>query len=98
MRQIPVEDASVGDTIAAPIHDGQGRVLLPKGARLSSAVLSRLRGWGVNSISIEGAETGGSGKSPAELLEELDHRFAEVEDDALMAQIKDIARGHLLAP
>ena len=98
MRQIPVEEASVGDTIAAPLHDGQGRTLLPKGARLPSAVLSRLKGWGVNTITIEGEETDNSGKSPAELLEELDYRFADVEDDPLMAQIKDIARGHLLAP
>ncbi len=97
MRQIPVEEASVGDTIAAPLHDGEGRVLLPKGARLSSAVLGRLKGWGVNTIAIEGGDLDGSGKSPAELLEELDHRFADVEDDPLMVQIKDVARRHLLA-
>jgi len=29
------------------------------------------------------------------LVDELDHRFAGLEDDALMMQIKEIARGHL---
>lgn len=95
MRQIRVEEARVGDIIAEPIKDQNGRVLLPAGAKLSQAVLSRLKGWGVFALNIEGEEQQG-GKSKDELLVELDQRFAGLEDDEIMMQIKEIARGHLI--
>ena len=44
MREISVGEASVGDIVAEPVANGQGRVLLPRGAKLSAAVLSRLGG------------------------------------------------------
>ena len=56
MRQIRVEEAQVGDVIAEPIEDQNGRVLLPAGAKLSQAVLARLEGWGVFALHIEGEE------------------------------------------
>ena len=94
MRQIPVEEAEVGDVVAEPIEDENGRVLLPAGAKLSQAVIDRLRGWGVFALNIEGEEQK-DGKSREELIDELDYRFAGLEEDALMMQIKEIARGHL---
>ena len=95
MRQIRVEEARVGDVIAEPIEDQNGRILLPAGAKLSQAVLARLEGWGVFELSIEGVEKQG-GKSKDELLVELDQRFAGLEDDETMMQIKEIARGHVI--
>ena len=94
MRQISVEEAQVGDVVAEPIEDQSGRVLLPAGAKLSQAVLSRFKGWGVFTLKIEGEEQEG-GKSKEELVDELDQRFAGLEDDEIMMQIKEIARGHL---
>ncbi|HIG57037.1 MAG TPA: hypothetical protein EYG11_03690 [Candidatus Latescibacteria bacterium] len=94
MRQIPVEEAEVGDIIAEPIQDQSGRVLLPAGAKLSPAVLARLKGWGVFTLNIEGEEQEG-GRSKAVLVDKLDQRFAGLEDDEIMMQIKEIARGHL---
>ena len=93
MRQIPVEEANVGDIIAEPIQDQSGRVLLPAGAKLSQAVLVRLKGWGVFTLNIEGEEQEGGKK--AVLVDELDQRFAGLEGDEVMMQIKEIARGHL---
>lgn len=95
MRQILVAEAQVGDVIAAPVENDQGRVLLPRGARLSAAVLSRLQGWGVNVLTVEGEEPEGGGPQSEELLEVLDYRFSDLEDDKLMMQIKEIARSHL---
>jgi hypothetical protein len=46
VKGIDVTQAQVGDVIAVPLVN-DGRVLLPKGAKLSPAVLSRLAGWGV---------------------------------------------------
>ncbi len=101
MRQIDVAQAQVGDVIAAPLINDEGRVLLPKGAKLSPAVLSRLAGWGVQSIQLEGDDpgaesddavvTGGSG------TDEIEHRFAEWGTDDLMMAIKQIALRHAKA-
>tara|TARA_Y100000588_G_scaffold340607_1_gene384080 strand:+ start:173 stop:466 length:294 start_codon:yes stop_codon:yes gene_type:complete len=96
MRQISVDEAQVGDVIAAPVENDQGRVLLPVGAKLSAAVLSRLKGWGVETLAVEGEESAADGGAQGgALVEALEHRFAGFEDDSLMMQIKDIARSHL---
>jgi hypothetical protein len=100
MREISVEEAQAGDIVAAPVQDENGRVLLPAGAKLSPAVLSRLKGWGVVNLSIEGDEgdegdEGEMGKSTEDFLGELEHRFAGHEGDALMMRIKEVARQHL---
>ena len=95
MRRIRVQEAKVGDLLAAPVTDRQGRTLLPKGARLSPAVLSRLQGWGVFELSVEGQGAWKSDKSTAQLLADLEHRFADWQDQPLMRQIEEIARRHL---
>lgn len=94
MLQIPVEEAQVGDRVAEPVRDESGRVLLPVGARLSPAVLSRLSGWGVREIAVERDGAAG-GKSTADLIGELDRRFADHQDDALMMRIKAVAHRHI---
>ena len=93
MRFISADKAQVGDVLAEPLATVQGRVLLPKGAKLSAAVLSRLSGWGVSALSVEGEDVDTTGAE--ELLEDMEFRFADLEDDPLMMQIKEIARGHL---
>ncbi len=85
----------MGDVLAAPVADEQGRVLLPKGAKLSAAVLSRLKGWGVRELAVEGEDSEAPGKSAAELITELEHRFSDWQEDALMTDLKDIVRRHL---
>jgi hypothetical protein len=94
MRSVKVENAEPGDVLAEPLTNPKGQVLLPAGARLSAAVLSRCRGWGVESLQVEGEDASAEAKN--ELVDALEFRFAELEDDALMLQIKAIARGHLL--
>jgi hypothetical protein len=94
MRRISVDEAAAGEVLAEPLTNAKGQVLLPKGARLSAAVLSRFRGWGVESLSVEGEDQASVGVQGR--LDELEFRFAEYEDDALMQQIKAIAREHLL--
>ena len=84
----------MGDRIAQAIYNENGRVLLPVGARLSEAVLSRLNGWGVDRVTVQGEEDP-SGESTNSLLDALEHRFAGHEEDPLMMRIKDAALGHL---
>jgi len=97
MRDIAVGEAEVGDVVAEPVANGQGRVLLPKGARLSAAVLSRLAGWGVARLSVEGVDPEAQEAEEVAVVadEELDHRFSEWENDDLMMAIKQVARQHL---
>lgn len=104
MRRITAAEAQAGDIIAEPVINDQGRTLLPKGARLSTAVLNRLQGWGVEALCVEGesdaAEDGSTGADAgvdAGLLEGLEHRFAEWEADPVMMRIKSVAQRHLSA-
>ena len=102
MRTITVAEGRAGDIVADPVVNDQGRTLLPKGARLSAAVLSRLEGWGVHELCVEGDDDTLVGEDEAtaaepdgDLLAALDHRFSEWAGDATMMSIKDIARRHL---
>lgn len=95
MRQIKVDEAQVGDVLTAPLENAEGRVLLPKGAKLSAAVLSRLKGWGVSDLEVEGEDPDGPVPTDAECLNRFEQRFADCMDDPLMQQIKEIARGHI---
>ena len=102
MRDIDVGQAEIGDVVAEPVVNEQGRVLLPKGAKLSPAVLSRLRGWGVTRLQVEGEDTAGedggadeAGSVDEALLDALEHRFAGCEEDEVMMAIKKVARAHL---
>ena len=93
MRWISVENAQVGQVLSEPLEDARGRVLLPRGAKLSAAVISRLRGWGIKGFNIEGDDEDAA--STEQLLEDLQFRFSGFEDDALMMQIKAFAQRHL---
>ncbi len=96
MQEIAVGQAQVGDIVAEPVVNDQGRVLLPKGAKLSPAVLSRLQGWGINQLHVEGDEADGEeGADDDALIQALEHRFSEWEGDELMLEIKRVARTHL---
>lgn len=98
MRQIEVTEAQVGDIIAGPVINDEGRVLLPKGAKLSPAVLSRLAGWGVQTIQIEGEDVETrADETGATDAADLDQRFSAWEEDELMMAIKQVARRHLTA-
>lgn len=94
MRHVAVGEAQVGDRIAEAIYNENGRVLLPVGARLSEAVLSRLNGWGVDRVAVQ-SEEDPADEGTNSLLDALEHRFAGHEEDPLMMRIKGAARRHL---
>jgi len=105
MRRIAAGEAQAGDIVAEPVVNDQGRTLLPKGARLSTAVLGRLQAWGVNELCVEGEtvepDAGSSDTDvdapDAGLLESLAHRFDGCEGDPVMMRIKSVAHRHLSA-
>ena len=95
MRTIKVEEAQVGDVLAEPLVNPNGQILLPKGAKLSPAVISRFRSWNVEVLEVEGDDP--SEQDREERVKALETRFEQVVDDPLMAQIKEIALAHLRA-
>jgi hypothetical protein len=104
MRKITADEAQAGDIVAEPVINEQGRTLLPKGARLSASVLTRLAGWGVVELAIEGEPDAASiaaevaaPEADEDLLAALDHRFASWAQESTMMHIKSVARRHLAA-
>ena len=93
MRTISVDEAQVGDVLAEALDDGQGKMLLPKGSKLSPAAISLLKRREIRILNVEGEDPDAA--DAAKVLADLDFRFADLEEDELMMEIKKIARGHL---
>ena len=100
MRTITVDEVQVGDVVVEPVHDAQGRMLLPVGSKISPAVMSRLADWGVTQLCVEGdrveAPDGAPDSAGSEELAALEHRFSDVKGDPLMDRIQAVARSHLV--
>ena len=97
MRLILLDEAKAGDEVAVPVMNERGMVILPKGAKLSSKLIDRMEKMGVREITVEGDDPNAPPpKTLDELLEELEVRFEELENNKLMMDIKKIAKQHLL--
>lgn len=94
MKQVPVTDLKPGDVIADPVCDGDGKRFLPKGIKLNSALIARLRNRSVQAVVIEGSEANPV-ENLADLLADLDHRFSAWEEVGHMMRLKEIASAHL---
>ena len=96
MREISVDQVKVGDIVAEPVYDDKNQRFLPRGIKLNSALISRLKNRGVLRLAIEGENLDDLVVNAAELLAELEHRFEDLVEDAVMMRIKEIARCHLI--
>ena len=97
MRSVLLDQAKPGEEVAEPVKNDRGMVILPEGAKLTPALIDRLRKMGVVEVMVEGEDPNAPPpKSLDELLEDLKVRFEGQEDNPLMMQIKKIARQHLL--
>jgi len=56
-KRIPIEEVQPGMTLAEPISDRTGRVIVAAGMKLSPVVISRLGKWNVASVTVEVEET-----------------------------------------
>ena len=56
MPTISLDQAVAGMVVSEDVLDRKGRVLIPQGGELSERTLEALRGWGVESLSVEGGE------------------------------------------
>lgn len=95
MKRVVIEELTVGMILAKPVTNNTGMVVLPVGAELDEATLSRLQRLGLTSVYVEGDAGDASGKTLAELEAELEHRFRRVIDDPIQYQIREAIRVQL---
>ncbi|GAB1721604.1 MAG: hypothetical protein GDA65_02580 [Nitrospira sp. CR1.1] len=92
MKRVVIEELTPGMILAKPVTNSTGLVVLPLGAELDEATLSRLQRLGLTSLYVEGDAGDASGKTLAELEAELEHRFRRVIDDPLQYQLREAIR------
>jgi len=98
MRLIFLDQAEPGDELALPVLNKRGLTILPKGASLTVSLIKRLRRMGVMEVAVEGHDPNAPPpKTRDELLADLEARFEGLGENALMMEIKRIARQHLMA-
>lgn len=92
MRRVVIEELTPGMILAKPVTNAAGLVVLPSGAELDEATLSRLQRLGLASVFVEGDPDSAGGKTLTELEAELDHRFRLVSHDPLQQQLLEAIR------
>jgi hypothetical protein len=88
MKKTAIASVRPGDVVSRPVVTPGGVVLLQPGATLTAEHISRLAERGVAVVWVEGEADGAPTR--AELLADLDRRFAEHEADPLMMELKAI--------
>lgn len=88
MPRISVTDLRPGQVTAAPVTSATGVVLVQAGTELSSALIARLLGHGVDSVAVVGAAL--SPEERAARLGEIDVRFAGHAGNPWMTELRAI--------
>ncbi|MCP4691869.1 MAG: hypothetical protein GY859_27740 [Desulfobacterales bacterium] len=97
MRALSLADLKPGMTLADPVNDMQGMLLLKRGSVLTEKSILMLKSWGVTDALVEGEpeegdEEGGPDEQEMEAIDQgLEEKFADVTDDPVMAEIKRAA-------
>ncbi len=88
-RTIDMDDASAGMTLGAPVADGRGGVLLPKGAALTDSLLTALRRRGIEQLQVEddSADSAEDAAAAERIRARLALVFRHAGDDPLAAQL-----------
>jgi hypothetical protein len=93
MPKIPVAKLEPGMILAKPIMSKNGMVLLGEGTELSEKWVERIQEMEIASVFIDGPPVQTVSKEDA--LENLEKRFALVEDKPLMNLIKKLVKEHI---
>jgi len=92
MLSLSIDDLRPDHVVAQPVTTSQGLVLCPRGYRLTEATINRLRRTKVEHVVVEGDDP--EGLSPDKRFEQLEQRFAGIEDPILL-QIKAAVQTYL---
>ncbi len=101
MRALSLGDLKPGMTLADPVNDMQGTLLLKRGAVLTEKSVLMLKSWGVTDALVDGEpekddEEGAPDAREMEAIElELKEKFGELAESPVMAEIMRVAGGLL---
>jgi hypothetical protein len=87
VRRVERDKLEVGMTLAKPITNDAGMVMLSEGSVLTDSMIRRLGAMEVNFVYVEGDPPGA--KSKAELLADVEKRFRKTENEKYMNVIKN---------
>ena len=97
MQTKTIDEIAAGDVLATDLTNSQGATLVKAGVRIGESHMRMLRMWGIESVEIADAETGGGGAvEPTEKLldqaeAEIKERFSDSLDNEVMAEILRVA-------
>ncbi len=93
MRALDLEELKPGMTLADPVNDMQGMLLLKEGVALTDKSILMLKSWGVDNVLVEGEPEEGDEEGAPDFREMeaidlgLKEKFAELTEDPVMAEI-----------
>lgn len=100
MQNIPLSLAISGMVTAKEVvrpDKPNGPPICGKGVELTDALIERLKGMGIQSVTVEGRPIRMEGEPSLEdMLATLDKRFRKVEGDPLTMKLKAIYRKHII--
>jgi hypothetical protein len=98
-QRVPIEQLEPGMTVAKPVANANGLVVLAAGVVLVETLIERLKRMGTPSVHVEGRPLGDASgvKTLAELEQELDHRFRKTAGEPIPFRIREAVRRHLRA-
>jgi len=97
MQRISLDAAQPGMTVAKPVMNEAGVVLVGAGTQLTEATIEKLKSLDIASLIVKGRpiETGVPEKPLEQVYAELDERLSLVAGDALCNQIKELIKKDL---
>ena len=98
-QRVPTEQLEPGMTVAKPVANANGMVVLAAGVVLVETLIERLKRMGTPSVHVEGNPLGDApgAKTLTELEQELDHRFRKTGGEPISSRIREAVRRHLRA-
>ncbi|MCD6569779.1 MAG: hypothetical protein J7L53_03660 [Deltaproteobacteria bacterium] len=91
MQKVPLGLVRPGMILAKPVTNEKGFVLCAEGTELTATLIERLKRMNIAVIVLKGhpVDMGGEEKTREQRIAEVQSRFANVEGDPIMDQIKD---------
>lgn len=91
MQKLSISQVTPGMILAKPVMNDKGMPLCAEGAELTEMLIERLRQMNIPVLTVKGhpVDTGVGVKTLEDKIQEMTARFARVEGDPLMTQIKE---------
>ena len=100
MGIVDIDDVEAGSILIKEVLNEQGDLLLKKGGVLTEDLINKLKSLGILGVYIETAERNDSpGEIPPEVseqLEELEYKFSDVKDNAIMAELLGAVKEYII--